>query len=312
MPSLNTARPVSSLLTNIAVEFANNADSYVGRTVCPAVSVDEETGTYFKFTLDSFYGSTGLQGNDLLRAPQSAYTRGGWDLTTGTFKCNEYGYEDLIDHRIAKGLDKYIEVAARCTKSATERMLIAREIRVASLFQTGGNWDTAPDVGGDWDAAGTPVTDIDLAVKTVLLAGRAPNTMIMSWSVWQALRKHSDITALFGNDERKSITASVLGGVLRDMFGIEHIHIGSALKNNALPGVDPSLTEVWGDGVWVGYINPEPSKEDPSAAYTFEFEDLAAYSYDEDSIRSSVVRVNETVSEAVISSSMGYLIDNAI
>jgi len=321
MPSLNTARPVNELLTEIAVEFANDEDSYVSSKICPTVPVEEETGTYYTFTLDSFFGDSNEVGNNLVRAPQAAYLRGGWDLGTGTYACVEYGYEDLIDQRIAKGLDKYFDVEARCVKSATEKVLIAQEVRVATLMQTDANWTTnrvtgAGAANSEWDAANAvPIDDIDVAMLGILNAtGKTANTLVMGFQTWQAMRKSTQVTNLLSADERSAITVKDLAPIFADMFGINQILVSRATRNTAALGQTATLASVWDatDTAWVGYVNPDASKVDPSAAYSFAFEDIAAFSYDEDAIRSSVVRVNHTVNEAVVAAGLGATITNTI
>jgi hypothetical protein len=316
MPSLKTARPVNELLTEIAVEFANADDSYIANKVCPTVNVDQETGTYYTFTLDSFFGDANEAGNNLLRAPQAEYTRGGWDLSTGSYSCKEYGYEDVIDQRIAAGLDKYFDTEARCVKSATEKVLISQEIRVATVMQ-GTAWTGYDDDAGDtWDiAAGKPVDDIDKAMKGILNAtGKRANTIAMGFAEWQAMRKNAQVTALLSADERSALTVRDLAPIFADMFGINQILVGSSVKNTGKLGKDASLAGVWSatDTVWVGWVNPDASKEDPSAAYSFTFEDIAAFSYDEDAIRSSIVRVNQTVAEATVALGLGARIKNVL
>ena len=316
MPSLSTARPVNELLTELVREYSNDADAYIASKLCPSIMVDQETGTYYTFTLDSFFGDSSEADNDLLRSPQSEYLRGGWDLGTGTYACKEYGYEDSIDQRIAKGLDKYFDVEARCVKSATEKVLIAQEVRVAELFQTDANWTTNNASTARWDAAdGDPLADIDTAMLGVLnQTGKRSNTIAMGFQSWQAMRKNSNVTGLLSADERSALTVRDLAPIFADMFGINQILVGSAVRNTAALGATASLSSVWDatDTVWVGYVNPDASKVDPSAAYSFTFEDLAAFSYDEDATRSSIVRVNHTVEEAVVGAGLGATITNTI
>ena len=142
---------------------------------------------------------------------------------------------------------------------------LVREAAYRDLFQTAGNWTNtvigvpaAPGVGQFlcWNVANSdPSADIVAALGTVSLFGQEPNTIILGYDSFDALRTNA---AFLNFDDirldRTVMNEERVASVLKARYGFENVHIGKAVANaSAAPG---TLTpgRIWADTVWIGYM----------------------------------------------------------
>ncbi|KKK96833.1 hypothetical protein LCGC14_2658800, partial [marine sediment metagenome] len=103
----------------------------------------------------------------------------------------------------------------------------------------------------------------------VALSGFEPNTIMVPVTTWRKIRQHPEIRALIKQLESRDLVTDDL--ILPSLFGLELV-VPGARSVTSLPGATEAIARVWGDFVWIGYVNKKanPVKMDPTFAYTFQ------------------------------------------
>src|SRR5581483_3876353 len=175
-------------------------------------------------------------------------------------------------------------------KFCMQKMLIRKDrFFVAQYLKTGlwtGQSDAVGTAGGTpggttpafWndDANGDPFTDIANAQTAILQStGFEANTLLITYPVYQALRKHPlvvDRIKYTTRADASKITPELLAGA----FDVERVIVSKAVYNSAaesataVPGT-PSGTYAFiaGKNALLCHVAPEPGIMVPSAGYVF-------------------------------------------
>lgn len=272
----------SPILTNIGVNYLPKLDQFVGRRVFPNVPTASPTGIYNIWNQGDFLRRAGKE-----IANYEAVPLGGFATTQGTFNVKNWGVgtpytgRDLANARRGGITDQAFKNAK--ARWVTTQGVLELEFRVRDLIQTTGNWTTTiagvtsgPSASQfvQWDqAASTPVDDVLLRKRQMrLLTGFEPNTMIIPELPLLALRKNPQVIAratpgFYGAGVNVPVQVSV--DQLKALFGIQNILTPLSVYNSAAEGQTAVLADIWSNTVWLGYVSPTPTMDDPSAGYQF-------------------------------------------
>ena len=95
-----------------------------------------------------------------------------------------------------------------------------------------------------------------------------PNTLLLSWQVYQALKKNPLVI-----DRIKYTTPAFAGSIneslLAQAFDIDRVIVSKAVYNSAAEGIAASMAFVSGKNALLCYSAPSPGLMVPSAGYTF-------------------------------------------
>jgi len=194
-----------------------------------------------------------------------------WDVTEGTYSCEEYSIEKYVNARRAENADAPITY----DKEATKRLKIAQQqAREWRVHQIAGNsaivGSTAIGAGWATPATGTPVADI-MTAKGVVWArtGDEPNRIVIPGDValqmilcdeWKEYFKYTNVG--FG----KGLFSAIDG--LRNI-GLEPMIADIAGLSTAKgTASDPAKEMLWGDDVLVFYAEESPTLESRSFMYS--------------------------------------------
>ena len=171
-----------------------------------------------------------------------------------------------------------------------------------------------------------PIGDIELAKNTIYdSVGMAPNTMIMSWKVFQSLRFHPQVADLlgtkYGGNGVKNSTVGLTIDQIKGAFDVKNVLIGEGVYNTAKEGQTKSMSPIWGKHCWLAYINPNPNpnKAEDSLGYTFwggmpqGNSKILSDAYEiKDPPKAEFVRVEMDYAQTLLKTTACYLIKDAI
>jgi len=302
-PTRTEVHPVDPVLTAFSVAYRNKAENFIATKVFPSVPVADVSGRYFIFGKETFFGESEVR---LERAPKSHYARSGYSITTSTYNCIEYGFEEVVDDAIKEAADDPLKPEQTAVRRATDIVLINLEERVATACTTAANWESSVTLSGtdQWsDYAGSdPMGDIRKAIKAIHdQSGFYANTIVLGDETYMYLVNHDQLKGLLPRDAYKTVNEAQLTAILGNAFGIQTVLVGKAKKNVSPPGVEPSLKDIWGKHAFVCYVEPTPTIESATAGYVLTHIDLTVETYREESIRSDIVRVRHKTAEKVVS-----------
>ena len=167
-----------------------------------------------------------------------------------------------------------------------------------------------------------PIGDIEVAKNTIYDAdGMIPNTMVLNWKVFQALRFHPKVVDYLGIKYNAGSTMGLTMEAIKQAFDVKQVLIGEGLYNSAKEGATKVMTPIWGKHCWLAYINPNPNpnKAENSLGYTFwggspegNFKVMTDSYEIKDPPKAEFVRVEMDYAQVLLKVKSAYLIKNAI
>ena len=302
---------INPVLTKLAIAYPQQG--LVAEKLCPPVDVGEENedGTYFIFDKTNIQG-----GYEDVRALGTQAATFDWNLETATYHCEEHTLEKPIDWREFKQWKKYLDVAVTSQEITLEILLLNYDVRIATLFTTAANYIGAAYINNlagvtRWSQFLTsdPEGDVETAREQIALNSAEPNTIAIPVIVWRTIRRHPAIRSLVREMDSRQLTED---GFPARLFGMRAVYPG-ARQNTVMPGVAENIQRIWGDSVWIGVVNPRPTKRTMSFAYTFRSKGMQVETYEDTRKKSDVIRVQHQISdENIVAQEAGYLITNTI
>lgn len=302
----------------IAYEHMMNASraGFIGLQLLPIFDTPEKTADYPVIPIESL-----LKLKSTRRAPRSGYPRGDWEFETGTFNCEEYGWEEPVDDTEASLYRRFFDAEEVATIRATDQLLRNQEKRIADAMFNTGNFSNSA-ITNEWDdlANATPKADVDGAIDAMrTAAGVVPNVIVMTYTVFKnvlvttELKTYLQYTSphlLQGIDAQKETLARY--------FGVDRVLVGNALYDSAAQGAAFSLADIWSNE-YVGFFKVSPGGmdlRDPCVGRSFLWtgdspQNLVVEQYREEQTRSNIFRVRHNIDEAFVFTGAGYLLTNA-
>lgn len=302
----------------LAYEYMMGASQrgFIGMSVMPVFDVPEQSADYPVIPIESM-----LKVPTTRRQARGAYPRGDWEFETGTYSCEEHGWEEPVDDSEASLYRRYFDAEEVSMEIAVDHIARAHEKRVASIAQ-----DTSVAVGSgnvstEWSTASsaTPRDDVKDAKESMRQAsGLMPNAGICSLKVFNNIMNTSEIKDAF-----KYTSPIEIGGMeaqrrlLAQYLGLDQVLVGGAMEDTAKKGQSFSLSDIWDDEYFsLARVSDGGMRlREPVLGRTFLWTEdspqaLTVESYREDNIRSNIIRVRQNVDEAVIFSGALYVMGN--
>lgn len=270
---------VASALTQIATAYFQGEDAYVADKVFPLVPVQHQTDVYFRWSKADFFRDEAQQRSD---ATESAGT--GSNLDTATYSARVWALHQDIGTQVRANADPSVDIDVASTRMLMQKLMIRRDRIFMSTYMTTNVWGstavgTAASAGGtpggltpvfwDDDANSDPFTDIAFAQTTVLQnTGFMPNTLLLSWPVYQALRKHPLVIDRI-KYTNPAFAGTINEALLAQAFAIDRVVVSKAVYNSAAEGLAASMQFVAGKNALLCYSAPSAGLMNPSAGYTF-------------------------------------------
>lgn len=302
----------------LAYEYMLDADQrgFIGMDVMPVFDVPEQSADYPIIPIEAL-----LKVPNTKRQKRGAYPRGDWEFETGTYSCEEHGWEEPVDDTEAALYQRYFDAEMVSTEIAVDHILRDHEKRVAAIAQSTSVAVGSGNVSTEWSTAATatPRDDVKDAKESMRLAsGLMPNAGICSLVVFNNLMNTSEIKDAF-----KYTSPIEIGGMeaqkrlLAQYLGLDRILVGGAMEDAAKKGQSYSLSDIWDDEYFsLARVSVGGQRlREPVLGRTFLWTEdspqvLTTETYREDAIRSNIIRVRQNVDEAVIFSGALYVMGN--
>lgn len=233
--------------TGISLAYKN--EQYIADMALPRKPV---TSLQYKYTLYNKADSFNVSDATIGRTGKVNEIEFGATETTSAIKdyaLAENVPQQDIDH--AKGTD--IDPMSDATEYVTDQIMLAREVRVASLVHTKANYTSSETISGTdkWtDPESNPITQILDGMNTSFVV---PNYAVTNRSAALELRRNPAVVKAYNGT--LGDTGLVPLSFLEQLLGIKII-IGTARKNTANKGQTLSLSEIWQPDFAMYYLNP--------------------------------------------------------
>jgi len=304
-----------------AIAYEYNAEAsqrgFIGLGLLPIFEVEEQSADYPKIPIESL-----IKIQDTKRAPRANYGRSDYEFETGTYACEDNGWEEPVDDSEANLYRRYFIAEEVAVKRAVDILLRGQEVRIAAMMFNSGNF-TVADAAIPWNTSATAVPRTNVEAGKIAMraaSGLEPNTIAMSKKVFTYLMLTAEITTAF-----RYTNPIEIGGmeaqkrIMAQYFGVDRVLVGDAIKDTAKKGQVFSLGDIW-DDEYVGLFKVSAGGNDlrePVVGRTFLWTadspgNIVTEQYREEQRRSNIYRVRHNVDECFIFQGAGYLLGNII
>lgn len=297
-------------LENISVAYKNS--ELIADRLSPRVNVKHETDLYYVYDRNSLTLPETLRANG---APAKEAT---WDVSTGSYALTKHALKHLVTDDDRKNSDNAIKLDVDATEFLTEKILMRKEVDLATLITTPANWANTTSLTSTfaWSANTTlsnPITFVDSACSVIgLNSGKTPNVVAINLPTFNAAKEHTSIV-----DRLKYTSAdSVSESLLARLFNVNEVLVGRGIRNTAEEGLADSLSWIWTDVAFVAYVERNPGLKKVSALYTISQAESGNPYYvkrwREEELEGDYIEVDTKYQHKVISSACAYLIVNTV
>lgn len=300
---------LDAALTTWAQEYARQDSTLIASMVAPEIPVAKQTDKYW------IHGAEGFELMETARGAGGQYGEIVWAKSSGTYSCEGHGLKAVVPAEAMRNADPMTDPAKDALQIPVDQLKLAYEKRVADiLFATGTFTQTSALAAADrWDAdTSDPIDQIDDAKATVRAAiGREPNTVVIGYDCFRALRKHPSIRkVVFGLNAPESMPNEAQ---IAEALGVDRILVGRAVYKSAAN----TFTNVWGKFASVAYIDPSPMAKSICPMKSFVWTvDGGRYAtrgpvFDDD-VKGDKYYVDDYVDEKVVSIYSAYLYSTVV
>jgi hypothetical protein len=298
-------------LENVSVAYRSN--ELVADAAFPGLPVSHDTNIYYQYAKNSLSVPQTYRGNG---APANRAT---WEITTGSYALIHNALKDLVTDRDRNNADTAIQLDVDVTEYLVEKILLRKEVDLATLCGTAANWANTTSLTSTfaWTANTTlsnPITFVDSASSVIAQqAGKIPNTVILDRRTFMAANEHFNVVERIKYTSADSITPSLLG----KLFNIPFMFVAGGVSNTGVEGLTETTTAmnfIWTDMAWVGYVERAPGLRKVSSIYQFckaeEGNPYKVKRWREEELEGDMIEVDTMYQFKVVASDAAYLIVN--
>lgn len=304
---------VDSALSNVSVQYAN--EEYIGEELMPVVQVPRLSDVYFKYDKRNRLAYP----DDYMGARSSA-NEINESRSTDSYSCRPYGFKSYVDALTLANQDAPLNEMIDLVASVAEGIAFRRELRIASVLTTSGNYattnTTAIGASSRWDTAGggNPIKDIQNGIAAIW-TGRGPSKKVgfCDLDTWNVLSRHPAILDLFKYNGSSPGLATPQ--MLASWFDLDELLIAKARKDTANEGQTASYSRIWPNCFGIVRVATNPGLRNASFGYTFRFGQVSTTEWFDQSLGTDggyYARVATKEDHKVVANDTGYLITTPI
>lgn len=301
MPSRNQIH-VDTLLSQISVKYQNRM--FIADQVFPVLPVKKTSDLYRVYDRNFRLPET-------KRANKAESREHNFEVSTASYNLEKHSLRDLVSDDDADNYD-IADLRADTTEELTDKILLRREVHVASLF-TSTSWSQNVSLTSaqQWSldtVTSNPIPVMDTAAATVLeQSGFAHNFSIIPHRAMIAVKNHSSII-----ERIKYTSINITEQMLAGLLDTPNLLVPKAVIDSSAEGVAASIAPIWGDNAFVGYKSPRPSPLKPSAGYIFQKTRPMVKRWREEAREGEMIEVTQHYQAKVVASLAGYLIKDLL
>ncbi|XPV75516.1 MAG: hypothetical protein ACNI27_12850 [Desulfovibrio sp.] len=246
---------------------------------------------------------------DVKRAPGAAYNRSSGEFEAGHYSCRERGHEVPVDDRFKAMYSSIIELEGAAINRCTDIVLRAFEMEVATKLQKPANFNTLKATKPWSDPASDPKADIKAGKEKMRLKGVLPNTLIISWPIFQNLTAVKTVVEaldfLFPDRDK---TGTISLAHLEAYLDIK-IELAGAMVDGGNRKKSVDLEDIWSDEVATLACVSSPSADvlEPSIGRTFLWnegasDEIIVEDYPSNEARAQIIRVRHDIDVRLLKS----------
>jgi hypothetical protein len=264
---------VDRYLTNFSVAYVQDAKNFVAQRASSVISVNKQTDMYVEYDRGYFWRDEAEPRPLGGRPVQVSYK-----VNSGTYSAIEYALEHVIDDRQRANADEPIRLDENASRLLTQKHMIKQDRIWCQSFFKAGVWTndftgvtSSPSGALQFlqfnDSNSDPISVIDAAKDYIhQRTGFMPNTLVLGAGVKRVLRTHPDISDRIKYTRTGIADEQILGS----LFEVDNVVVARGIYNSANEGATNSFQYIADrTGFWLGYVDPNPSLDSPTAIAQF-------------------------------------------
>lgn len=242
-------------LSNIAVEAFDSGD-FIAPQLFPVVDVRKQSDKYYTITKNSWLRTP----STTLRAPKTSPFAVEFDVSSDSYFADNYALKTENALEVLANADNPIDLRARSTRFLVEMLMRDQEVRIANQVTSITNIGSGVVLAGanKWSnyVSSDPVADVTTGHAFIRQnTGLIPNCACMDYDTYQTVRRHPVLLDMY----KYTQGGLVNDAELKEVFKVQRIMIGNAIRNAALENATASLVNIWGNNLLLCYVNPNPT-----------------------------------------------------
>lgn len=266
---------VNRELSVVSVAYKQQ-QTFIADQVFPNIGSENPTDFYNKMGRKSFMQTAAQK-----RAPRTETPGVDWNFTRDTFACEVWGLHHDIEDQERSTADANWNLDEAGTELITQQMLLRRELEWVNAFFKTGVW--AENLTGVAAAPGVnQFLQLDQAGSSPIAlfrkgrrrfnkrGGMNPNTLVLGPDAWDTLLDHPEIVDRVKFTRDGFLTEAIVAKAI----GLDRILVlESVLADDTTDELDaevfPTTSYIGGNSALMCYSSRRPSRDQPSAGYTF-------------------------------------------
>ncbi|MCJ7503346.1 MAG: major capsid protein [Acidobacteriia bacterium] len=305
MPDISMVH-VDQALTEVSIAYRNA--QFVADQIFPRIPVTKQSNKYFIYSKDSF------RILDDARRPGARANEIDWTLSTDTYFCEGHALAQAIPDELRANADQAIDVDVDTTETLTDLLYLQREIVVAAKATdpTVVTQNTTLSGTSQWSdfTNSDPIKAVEDQKTTIQKqVGQVPNSLLVSYPVFVALRNHPKIIERF----KYAQVGIIQPDHLKSAFNVDSFLIGAAVKNTANEAAAEALDYVWGKNAILFCKPAAPGRRTVSLGYQFTWlfgantDGFLVKRYRDESRTADIVEVQLYYDAKVVAANAAYL-----
>lgn len=271
MPRECTPVHKKAALTNLSIAYTVNLNHMLSVKNPARIDVEHKSDDYYVWSKDDLWRILADE------TPAGQMTPGGdVDLTEQSYKCRNVGVHQVIPEEKIADQDQQLELEENAMEYTTKNVFLKDELKFFTALFTTGIWkgsSTGTDLVGGTDftqfntAGNDPTKTVDLQKAAMLEnTGIEPNLMMVDMQTFIELRASQSIKDSIKYTQKGYLTEELLA----EAFGVAYFWVAKSTRNKAARGAAAD-NEFFAtqDTMFLGYIEPSPGLNKPSAFYSF-------------------------------------------
>jgi len=291
-------------------EYDTSVEGFVADLALPPVTVGKKAATMGVITRENIKRANADHANG------AAFNRVTLISEDKSYACVDHGLEGQLTDEDRATYETDYDAEYETVQSATRKMYIEREIRVAAaMFNTTTFTGAAlftDNSGSPWDNIATAIIAQVIAAKTRvrLNCGVMPDTMLIGQTSLENLLLNTQIRAQFPG--ANLITLAMIQQALSAIFGLQNLIVGKVGYDSADEGQDFSGSEIWSDDYALIYKRHTGGRATPGLGRNVEWNGVdgglgQVKEYREEQTESDIYRVRDFSFEWIFDSYFGHL-----
>lgn len=183
------------------------------------------------------------------------------------YVCKKYGLRGDVTIEDIANADDFVRLEMTRVELILDALRLDEDVRVAEITTNTSNVGCSSNVASSWSdlVNSDPFGDINAHIDYIHLGtGYRPNKLVFGVTPFKYISRNENI---INKVKQTGVEGGGLNATLQDLarlFNVDQCILADGFYNSADEGQEKVLTEVFGDHVFVGYVESRPNIEKPT------------------------------------------------